>query len=130
MVVICVHFLFWWFVDYINGAIIVKNLREELATIMIWCPLFPFSFGHISYNFFVSFQTWDVNKKKLLFINLLCSCLNLQNPGSVPSATSRLSPLPPEPYDRGATIDIPLDGSKVDWMWECWYTYTLTYIIS
>ncbi|MCH96667.1 secretory carrier-associated membrane protein 1-like, partial [Trifolium medium] len=34
------------------------------------------------------------------------------NPGSVPSATSRLSPLPPEPYDRGATIDIPLDSSK------------------
>lgn len=31
--------------------------------------------------------------------------------GSVPPATSRLSPLPPEPagYDRGATIDIPLD---------------------
>ncbi|XP_068639709.1 secretory carrier-associated membrane protein 2-like [Aristolochia californica] len=39
------------------------------------------------------------------------------NPGSVPSApNSRLSPLPPEPadfnYDRGATIDIPLDSSK------------------
>ncbi|KAK9267414.1 hypothetical protein L1049_009840 [Liquidambar formosana] len=35
------------------------------------------------------------------------------NPGSAPSATnSRLSPLPPEPadfYDRGATVDIPLD---------------------
>ncbi|KAK6917485.1 SCAMP protein [Dillenia turbinata] len=32
------------------------------------------------------------------------------NPGSVPPATnSRLSPLPPEPYDRGATVDIPLD---------------------
>ncbi|KAL2328263.1 hypothetical protein Fmac_021690 [Flemingia macrophylla] len=34
------------------------------------------------------------------------------NPGNVPSANSRLSPLPPEPYDRGATIDIPLDNSK------------------
>ncbi|KAK1304814.1 putative secretory carrier-associated membrane protein 1 [Acorus calamus] len=38
------------------------------------------------------------------------------NPGSVPPATnSRLSPLPPEPadfYDRGATIDIPLDNAK------------------
>ncbi|XP_042493847.1 secretory carrier-associated membrane protein 1-like [Macadamia integrifolia] len=39
------------------------------------------------------------------------------NPGSVPPATnSRLSPLPPEPadfsYDRGATIDIPLDSGK------------------
>ncbi|GAB4859551.1 Secretory carrier-associated membrane protein 2, partial [Ancistrocladus abbreviatus] len=37
------------------------------------------------------------------------------NPGSVPPASnSRLSPLPPEPadYDRGATIDIPLDNSK------------------
>ncbi|KAF6167669.1 hypothetical protein GIB67_031252 [Kingdonia uniflora] len=39
------------------------------------------------------------------------------NPGSVPPATnSRLSPLPPEPagfnYDRGATIDIPLDLAK------------------
>ncbi|GAB4825003.1 Secretory carrier-associated membrane protein 3 [Ancistrocladus abbreviatus] len=36
------------------------------------------------------------------------------NPGSVPPASnSRLSPLPPEPadYDRGATIDIPLDSS-------------------
>ncbi|KAA3463659.1 secretory carrier-associated membrane protein 1-like isoform X1 [Gossypium australe] len=30
------------------------------------------------------------------------------NPGSI----SRLSPLPPEPYDRGATIDIPLDSAK------------------
>ncbi|KAF6163193.1 hypothetical protein GIB67_025057 [Kingdonia uniflora] len=41
----------------------------------------------------------------------------MTNPGSVPSATnSRLSPLPPEPvdfnYDRGATVDIPLDSSK------------------
>ncbi|XP_021901015.1 secretory carrier-associated membrane protein 1 isoform X1 [Carica papaya] len=34
------------------------------------------------------------------------------NPGTVPPATSRLSPLPPEPYDRGATIDIPLDSGK------------------
>ncbi|RDY11613.1 Secretory carrier-associated membrane protein 1, partial [Mucuna pruriens] len=34
------------------------------------------------------------------------------NPGSVPPANSRLSPLPPEPYDRGATIDIPLENSK------------------
>lgn len=34
------------------------------------------------------------------------------NPGSVPPATSRLSPLPPEPYDRGATIDIPRDSVK------------------
>ncbi|XP_038888160.1 secretory carrier-associated membrane protein 1-like [Benincasa hispida] len=32
--------------------------------------------------------------------------------GSVPPANSRLSPLPPETYDRGATIDIPLDNSK------------------
>uniref|UniRef100_A0A2N9EWI4 Secretory carrier-associated membrane protein n=1 Tax=Fagus sylvatica TaxID=28930 RepID=A0A2N9EWI4_FAGSY len=36
----------------------------------------------------------------------------MTNPGSVPPATSRLSPLPPEPYDRGATIDIPLDSGK------------------
>ncbi|KAL4202052.1 hypothetical protein AMTRI_Chr02g219070 [Amborella trichopoda] len=39
------------------------------------------------------------------------------HPGSVPPATnSRLSPLPPEPadfnYDRGATVDIPLDSAK------------------
>ncbi|XVF01929.1 hypothetical protein REPUB_Repub04eG0132200 [Reevesia pubescens] len=34
------------------------------------------------------------------------------NPGSVPPATSRLSPLPPEPYESGATIDIPLDSAK------------------
>ncbi|XP_057455466.1 secretory carrier-associated membrane protein 1-like [Lotus japonicus] len=34
------------------------------------------------------------------------------NAGSVPPATSKLKPLPPEPYDRGATIDIPLDTSK------------------
>ncbi|XP_061349541.1 secretory carrier-associated membrane protein 1-like isoform X2 [Gastrolobium bilobum] len=34
------------------------------------------------------------------------------NPGSVPSSNSRLSPLSPEPYDRGATIDIPIDSSK------------------
>ncbi|PPD99368.1 hypothetical protein GOBAR_DD03630 [Gossypium barbadense] len=36
----------------------------------------------------------------------------MKNPGSVPPATSRLSPLPPEPYDRGATVDIPLDSAK------------------
>ncbi|KAI3465713.1 hypothetical protein Pfo_022376 [Paulownia fortunei] len=38
----------------------------------------------------------------------------MTNPGSVPPANSRLSPLPPEPadYDRGATVDIPLDSSK------------------
>ncbi|KAH7532923.1 hypothetical protein FEM48_Zijuj04G0074000 [Ziziphus jujuba var. spinosa] len=36
----------------------------------------------------------------------------MPNPGSVPPANSRLSPLPPEPYDRGATIDIPLDNVK------------------
>ncbi|KAG5047492.1 hypothetical protein JHK86_016898 [Glycine max] len=34
------------------------------------------------------------------------------NTGSVPSSNSRLSPLPPEPYDRGATIDIPLNNAK------------------
>ncbi|KAG6572345.1 Secretory carrier-associated membrane protein 1, partial [Cucurbita argyrosperma subsp. sororia] len=36
------------------------------------------------------------------------------NPGvrNVPPANSRLSPLPPETYDRGATIDIPLDTMK------------------
>eukprot|EP00262_Sarcandra_glabra_P022495 TRINITY_DN998_c0_g1_i1.p1 TRINITY_DN998_c0_g1~~TRINITY_DN998_c0_g1_i1.p1 ORF type:complete len:311 (-),score=62.97 TRINITY_DN998_c0_g1_i1:246-1178(-) len=38
------------------------------------------------------------------------------HPGSVPPANSMLSPLPPEPadysYDRGATIDIPLDTAK------------------
>ncbi|XP_039006922.1 secretory carrier-associated membrane protein 1-like isoform X1 [Hibiscus syriacus] len=34
------------------------------------------------------------------------------NPSSVPPATSRLSPLPHEPYDRGATVDIPLDSAK------------------
>ncbi|TYI33536.1 hypothetical protein ES332_A04G140500v1 [Gossypium tomentosum] len=33
---------------------------------------------------------------------------NSSNPGSI----SRLLPLPPEPYDRGATIDIPLDYAK------------------
>lgn len=45
---------------------------------------------------------------------LVYSCWDLQHPGSVASATS-LSPLPPEPadYDRGATVDIPLDSSKV-----------------
>ncbi|KAL6975800.1 Secretory carrier-associated membrane protein 1 [Sarracenia purpurea var. burkii] len=39
----------------------------------------------------------------------------MTGPGSVPpAATSRLSPLPPEPadYDRGATVDIPLDSAK------------------
>ncbi|KAL5730120.1 Secretory carrier-associated membrane protein 1 [Ranunculus cassubicifolius] len=39
----------------------------------------------------------------------------MKNPGSVPPASnSRLSPLPPEraEYDRGATVDIPLDNAK------------------
>ncbi|OIV99229.1 hypothetical protein TanjilG_06534 [Lupinus angustifolius] len=35
-----------------------------------------------------------------------------KKPESVPSTTSSLSPLPHEPYDRGATIDIPLDSAK------------------
>lgn len=35
-----------------------------------------------------------------------------QNSGRA-SATSKLSPLSPEPYDRAATVDIPLDSSKV-----------------
>ncbi|KAI5660789.1 hypothetical protein M9H77_20112 [Catharanthus roseus] len=37
----------------------------------------------------------------------------MTNPGSVAPANSRLSPLPHEPadYDRGATVDIPLDNS-------------------
>ncbi|KAJ1410710.1 hypothetical protein SESBI_21732 [Sesbania bispinosa] len=34
------------------------------------------------------------------------------NPGSVGAGSSKLSPLPHEPYDRGATVDIPLDSSK------------------
>ena len=34
------------------------------------------------------------------------------NPGSVSSATSTLTPLPHEPHDRGATVDIPLDLPK------------------
>ncbi|KAI4334005.1 hypothetical protein L6164_018748 [Bauhinia variegata] len=34
------------------------------------------------------------------------------NPGSAPSSNSRLSPLSPEPRNRGATTDIPLDPLK------------------
>ena len=58
-----------------------------------------------------------------MFIFVLVVSYNLcivisQNPGSVPPVSnSRLSPLPPEPADfyndRGATVDIPLDSSKV-----------------
>lgn len=38
----------------------------------------------------------------------------MPNPGSVPPANSKLSPLPHEPagYDRGDTVDIPLDSSR------------------
>lgn len=48
-------------------------------------------------------------------IYALLSWRGSQNPGSVAAANSGLSPLPHEPadYDRGATIDIPLDGGKV-----------------
>ncbi|KAL5141525.1 Secretory carrier-associated membrane protein 5 [Glycine soja] len=35
------------------------------------------------------------------------------NSGSVPSANSRLSPLPPELFNHQATIDIPLHNAKV-----------------
>ncbi|KHN08818.1 Putative pectin methyltransferase QUA2 [Glycine soja] len=41
---------------------------------------------------------------------------SIWNIGSVPSANSRLSSLPPEPYYRGETIDIPLDNAKVGWI--------------
>ncbi|KAL5797645.1 hypothetical protein ACOSQ2_002465 [Xanthoceras sorbifolium] len=34
------------------------------------------------------------------------------NPGNVQPSSSRLSPLPPEPYEGGATIDIPLNSGK------------------
>ncbi|XP_010556826.1 PREDICTED: secretory carrier-associated membrane protein 2 [Tarenaya hassleriana] len=34
------------------------------------------------------------------------------NATSVPPANAYLKPLPPEPYDRGATVDIPLDLGK------------------
>ncbi|CAL5336118.1 unnamed protein product [Camellia sinensis] len=36
------------------------------------------------------------------------------NPGVPPVAASKLSPLPPEPvdYDRGPTVNIPLDNGK------------------
>jgi hypothetical protein len=30
-----------------------------------------------------------------------------------PASNSYLKPLPPEPYDRGATVDIPLDSGNV-----------------
>lgn len=48
-------------------------------------------------------------------IYVLLSCRGSQNPGSVAPANSGLSPLPHEPadYDRGATVDIPLDSGKV-----------------
>ncbi|XP_028107006.1 uncharacterized protein LOC114306046 isoform X2 [Camellia sinensis] len=38
------------------------------------------------------------------------------NPGVPPVAASKLSPLPPEPvdYDRGPTVNIPLDNGKVN----------------
>ncbi|KAM7492277.1 hypothetical protein LguiA_035198 [Lonicera macranthoides] len=38
----------------------------------------------------------------------------MTNPGSVPPANSKLTPLPPEPadYDRGSTVDIPLDSAQ------------------
>ncbi|KAH7576879.1 hypothetical protein JRO89_XS01G0169800 [Xanthoceras sorbifolium] len=43
-----------------------------------------------------------------------CCCLLLlpENPGNVQPSSSRLSPLPPEPYEGGATIDIPLNSGK------------------
>lgn len=50
---------------------------------------------------------------------LSCLCiiysLNFQNPSVPPATNSRLSPLPHEPadYDHAATVDIPLDNSKV-----------------
>ncbi|KAM7271506.1 hypothetical protein ACFE04_030720 [Oxalis oulophora] len=34
------------------------------------------------------------------------------NNGGAPPATSKLQPLPPEPYDRSATVDIPLDSAQ------------------
>ncbi|KAA0031594.1 secretory carrier-associated membrane protein 1-like [Cucumis melo var. makuwa] len=58
----------------------------------------------------------DKDKMKLVFpVGFIGSFSNIfHNPGvgSVPPANTRLSPLPPETYDRGATIDIPLDNGK------------------
>lgn len=45
------------------------------------------------------------------YLSLLIFLLNFQN--GVTPADSTLTPLPPEPYDRGATVDIPLDTGKV-----------------
>ncbi|GMN57162.1 hypothetical protein TIFTF001_026269 [Ficus carica] len=63
------------------------------------------------------YMTSALSKLYLYFPRVYLSFLtfstdSILNPGSVPPATSRLSPLPPEPYDRGATIDIPLDNAK------------------
>ncbi|KAL5976208.1 Secretory carrier-associated membrane protein 2 [Asimina triloba] len=60
---------------------------------------------------------WYVSGKYLRRTSVGLSIYLHLNPGSVPPATnSRLSPLPPEPadfyYDRGATVDIPLDTSS------------------
>lgn len=46
----------------------------------------------------------------IFFLSWFTCTLTFQ---SVPPANSRLAPLPPEPYDRGATIDIPLDSAQV-----------------
>lgn len=46
----------------------------------------------------------------------------MQSPEHVPSANSRLKPLSPEPvdYNRDATVEIPLDGSKVFYESNVW----------
>ncbi|CAN1783401.1 Secretory carrier-associated membrane protein 1 [Linum perenne] len=48
-------------------------------------------------------------------MDFLFHCLlfesHIQNPGGAP-ASSKLTPLAPERYDRGATVDIPLDNAK------------------
>ncbi|KAK2651033.1 hypothetical protein Ddye_018522 [Dipteronia dyeriana] len=36
----------------------------------------------------------------------------MTNPGTAQPASSRLSPLPPEPYEGGATVNIPLNSGK------------------
>lgn len=47
--------------------------------------------------------------------------IDLQNPGNVPSHNSRIKPLSPEPvdYTRDATVEIPLDSSKVFYNLQC-----------
>lgn len=119
--------LIWMFALNIQIINVVSSFRigiiwmlVSIATLVIWYILYIFVPRlHLIWDPIIkTCDLFTVSREKndivCSFIGLLRFCLISQDTGGVPSATSKLSPLPHEPYDRGETFNIPLNSSKVE----------------